>query len=101
MKKLLVILRVLAAVFTALPKAIVAVAPAFKGQKPDITPAQVMAVVKFVCVQGAVLGLMKPGMQAYILQIAGTAVPVVLLVMDFAIRSARNKAELAKVYLPD
>lgn len=101
MKFVLKILAVIAAVATALPKAIVAVAPVFKGQKPDITPAMVMAAVKFAAVQGIALGLMKPGTEAYILQVAGTIVPVALMISDIALRSARNKAALAEVLLPE
>jgi hypothetical protein len=99
-KLTLKLLAVIAAVATALPKALVAIAPAFQGRTPDITPAQVAAAVKFVCVQAIALGLMTPGMQAYILQITGTVASVALLVVDFAIRSARNKAEVAKVFSP-
>ena len=101
MKLVLKVLAVIAAVATALPKAILAVAPAFKGQKPDITPAMAMAVVKFVCVQAVALSVMTPGTQTYILQVDGTVVPVVLMIVDFALRSARNKAALAEVLMPN
>lgn len=101
MKLLVKICSAVAAVALALPRAVAAMAPAFKGQKPDITPAMVMAVVKFVGVQAVALGVMTPGTQTYILQIAGTVVPAVLLIVDLGLRSARNKAELAKVILPE
>jgi hypothetical protein len=101
MKRLLTILTVLGKVFTALPKAIVAMAPVFKGQKPDITPAQIKATVLFVCTQAVALGVMTPAMQSYILQAVGTLLPVALVIADVFLRSARNKAELAKVILPD
>jgi hypothetical protein len=97
--KLYVVLAVVAAVATALPKALKAVAPAFKGDRPDITPAMVLAAVKFVCVQAIALSLMTPGTETYILQVAGTVVPVALMIADFALRSARNKAEVAKVFV--
>lgn len=101
MATILKVLSVLGAIFTALPKAIIALAPAFKGQKPDITPAMALAVVKFACVQGIALGLMTPGTQTYILQIAGTVIPMGLMILDLGLRSARNKAEVAKVFLPE
>lgn len=101
MKLILKVLAVIAAVATALPKAIIALAPAFKGERPDITPAMVLAVVKFATVQAIAIGLMSAGTQTYILQIAGTVVPAVLVIVDLGLRSARNKADLAKVFLPE
>lgn len=101
MKLTLKILAVIAAVATALPKALAAISPAFKGVRPDITPAMVLAVVKFVGVQAVAIGLMTPGTSAYILQVAGVVVPAVLVIVDLGLRSARNKADLAKVLLPE
>jgi hypothetical protein len=99
--KLLVLLGVLGAVFTALPKALVKLSPVFRGERPDITPAQIKAAVLFVCTQAAALGLMSASTQTYILQVTGTLLPVVLILSDVLLRSARNKAEVAKVFLPE
>jgi len=62
------------------------------GKLPDITPAQVMAVIIFAVTQAVAWGWMSDATSQKILAICGTVVAAVLKVVDAYLRSSRVKA---------
>jgi hypothetical protein len=66
-----------------------------KAKLPDITPAQVIAVITWVVTQVVALGWVDNETGQWILQIAGTVIPSIWVLADMFIRGKRNEARAA------
>lgn len=64
---------------------------------PDITPAQVLAVITFVLVQLVAYGVIDGTVQQAALSAAGTIVPAIWALADAFLRGKRNEARAAVV----
>ena len=62
------------------------------GKMPDITPAQVLAVISFLLVQLVAYGVIDGTVQQAVLSAAGTVVPAVWVLADTLLRGKRNEA---------
>jgi len=62
---------------------------------PDITPAQVLALVTFLVAQLVAYGVIDGTAQQAVLSAAGTVIPAVWTLADALLRGARNKAHAA------
>lgn len=65
---------------------------------PDITPAQILAVLKFVVAFLVARTLISDDQAQLVLEIAGTVVPCVLFAADAYIRRGRAKVAEAQVF---
>jgi hypothetical protein len=67
-------------------------------KSPDITPAQVLAIVKFAVTEAVAFGLLQQGTGQDIVAIAGIVLPSVLLAVDSKIRGHRAQVVAAQQY---
>lgn len=70
------------------------------GKMPDITPAQVMAVIIFITSQAVAWGWMSNATNQKFLATCGTVVAVVLKIVDSYLRSSRVKVLAAAGHFP-
>jgi len=64
---------------------------------PDITPAQILAVITFVLTQAVAYGLIDGTVQQAALSAAGTVVPAIWTFADALLRGKRNEAHATMV----
>jgi hypothetical protein len=64
----------------------------FNTQLPDITPAQVLAVITFIVAQLVAYGVLDGTAQQAVLSAAGTIVPAVWALADALLRGKRVQA---------
>ena len=64
---------------------------------PDITQAQILAVIAFVVTQLVAYGVIDGTVQQAVLSAAGTVVPAVWVFVDAMIRGKRNEVRAAAI----
>lgn len=64
---------------------------------PDVTPAQIMAIVTFVASQAVAYGAISSQTEAVVLSVAGTVVAAALKIADAIIRNGRAQVAAAQV----
>lgn len=69
----------------------------FGGKMPDITPAQVIAAITWVCAQAVTMGLADQETTKVAVSTASTAVTGIWFIADAWIKHSRNKTRSAAI----